>query len=470
MDGGLCGFDGVRMINQIDTRSLRWLGVFVPLVSWALWTAFRSLVLNQPFSLAATAIELVIIAIGATAFANWVAINLERREAEIRRRSEHLDALRRAGLALTTELELGNVLQQVVDQSRALVDARYGALAVLGADGRAVEQFYTSGISPDVHNRVPSLPVGEGVLGVMSKDGQPIRLQEIADDPRAVGFPEGHPKMHTLVGVPIQSKGRIYGNLYLTDKRIVLPSGGAIEGEFSAEDEELLAMFALQAAIAIENAQLYRENQQIAVLRERERIGMDLHDGVIQSIYAIGLLLDDALHRLDTAPAQSREAIGAAIAGLNEVIVDIRNYIQHLRPRRFQGRNIRQGLEALAQELRNDTMLNVVVEIDDKAATVCSARQADEFLHIAQEALANVRRHAAASQVMIRFGFEEGLLHLSVQDDGAGMDADALQRQGNGLRNMRSRARGMHGEFRLHTAPGAGASIAVTAPIEKRED
>ncbi len=117
-------------------------------------------------------------------------------------------------------------------------------------------------------------------------------------------------------------------------------------------------MFAIQAAIAVENAQLYRENQQIAVLRERERIGMDLHDGVIQSIYAIGLLLDDARHRIDTAPEQTRDVIGAAITGLNEVIVDIRNYIQHLRPQRFQGRNIKQGLEALAQELRTDTLLS----------------------------------------------------------------------------------------------------------------
>jgi signal transduction histidine kinase len=458
------------MMNRIDTRSLRWLGVFVPLVSWALWVALRSLIWGQPIALAPLFVELLIIALGATAFANWVAVNLEHREVEIRRRSEHLEALRRAGLALTTELEIGNVLQQVVDQSRALVDARYGALAVIGPDGRAVEQFYTSGLNPEVHSQLTGAPVGSGVLGVLSKEAQPIRLTDIASDPRSAGFPPGHPAMRTLVAVPIASKGKNYGNLYLTDKRIVLPSGGAIDGEFTAEDQELLAMFALQAAIAIENAQLYRENQQIAVLRERERIGMDLHDGVIQSIYAIGLLLDDARHRLDTAPVQSREGIGAAITGLNEVIVDIRNYIQHLRPRRFQGRSIRQGLEALAQELRNDTMLTVTLAIDEQAATVCTARQADEFLHIAQEALANVRKHAGASQVTIQFGFDEGLLQLNVKDDGAGMSPMAVRNsQGNGLRNMRSRARGLHGEFRFETAPGAGASFAVTAPIEKRE-
>lgn len=457
-------------MNRIDTRSLRWLGVIVPLLSWAAWTIFRSLIWRQPFSPIAMLVELVIIAVGATLFANWVATNLERGEAEIRRRSEHLEALREAGLALTTELDIANVLQQVVDQSRTLVQARYGALAVMGNDGQTIEQFYTSGITPELHNQLPGAPQGAGILGVLHRDGHSIRITDITADPRAAGFPDGHPSMRTLVGVPIASKGKYYGNLYLTDKRITLSSGGVVDGEFTQEDQDLLAMFAIQAAIAIENAHLYRENQQIAVLRERERIGMDLHDGVIQSIYAIGLLLDDGRHRIDTAPEQTRDVIGAAINGLNEVISDIRSYIQHLRPQRFKGRSIKQGLEALAQELRTDTLLAVELQVDEQAATVCTARQADEFLHIAQEALANVRKHATAGAAKLHFGFEEGLLQLTIQDDGAGMDpAQVRHSQGNGLRNMRSRARALHGEFRLETAPGAGVRLFVTAPIEKRD-
>ncbi len=457
-------------MKRINTRSLRWLGVVVPLGSWATWSLLESLVWQQPFLLTATLVELLIISAGATLFANWVAMNLERGEDEIRQRSEHLESLHEAGLALTTELDIAKVLQQVVDQSRTLVQARYGALAVMAGDGQTVDQFYTSGISSETHAQLPGAPVGAGVLGLLSSEGQPIRIANLATDARAVGFPDGHPNMRTLVGVPIASKGKFFGNLYLTDKRITLPSGGGIDGEFTQEDQKLLAMFAVQAAIAIENAQLYRENQQIAVLRERERIGMDLHDGVIQSIYAIGLLLDDARHRIDTAPEQTRDVMGAAITGLNEVIIDIRNYIQHLRPQRFKGRNIRQGLEALTQELRTDTLLTVDLRVDEQAATVCTARQADEFLHIAQEAISNVRKHAAARVVRMHYGFVEGLLQLSIQDDGAGMEpAQAQRTYGNGLRNMRSRARALHGEFRLETAPGAGVRLIVTAPIEKRE-
>jgi signal transduction histidine kinase len=272
------------------------------------------------------------------------------------------------------------------------------------------------------------------------------------------------------VGVPIRSKGKIIGNLYLADRRKELASGGAVVAPFDKEDQEILEMFAAQAAIAIENAQLYHENQQLAVLQERERIGMDLHDGVIQSIYAIGLLLDDAGHRLAQEPDKAQRAIQTAIGGLNSVIKDIRSYIQDLRPQRFQGRDVKQGLELLVRELRQDTLYQVTLDVDSQAAAACTARQSDEFLHIAQEALANVRRHAGGTAIAIRFRFYEGLLQLAIQDNGAGMESGRSRSAvGNGLRNMRERARSLRGEFRVDTTPGAGTQIIVTAPIEKRE-
>ena len=456
-------------MRQINVRSLRWLGVFVPLSFWSVWIVVRTVAWGQPSSWSAALLELLLIVAGSILFSNWVALNLERGEAEIRRRSEHLESLRKAALALTTELDLAKVLQQVVDLSRTLVDARYGALAVFAQDNHTVESFYASGMSGDAHPMLVNAPSGIGVLGVLRDSDLSIRLSDIGADTRAAGFPPGHPPMRTLLGVPIISKGRRFGNLYVTDKRMILPSGDAVNGEFTPEDQDLLAMFATQAAIAIENAQLYRENQQIAVLRERERIGMDLHDGVIQSIYAIGLLLDDARHRIESAPQQSSDVISAAIRGLNEVILDIRNYIQHLRPQRFQNRNVKQGLEELVREMHTDTLLSVHLEVDGQAAGACSARQADEFLHIAQEALTNVRKHADATTVRLQFGFKEGLLQLAVEDNGVGLTKPrGDQSDGNGLRNMRERARALHGEFRLEAAGARGVRAVVTAPIEKR--
>ena len=359
-------------MSAINTRSLRWLGVLVPLLFWIGVLLVEGLVLQVPIYLPAAASEVILITLGSTLFANWVASSLEYREAEIRRRSEHLEALRDAGLALTTELDLATVLQQVVDLSRTLVEARYGALAIVGPDGKSTEQLFTSGMTAEQRSKVESPPHGAGLLGILTQGGAPLRIDNIRQDPRSAGFPQHHPPMETLLGVPIISKGRTFGNLYLADKRVEIASGEVTSAKFTAQDQELLEMFALQGAIAIENAQLYRDNQELAVLRERDRIGMDLHDGVIQSIYAIGLLLDDSRHRLSVEPDQARKTITGAINGLNEVIQDIRNYIQDLRPQRFKGRNVKQGLEELARELRTDTLFNVDLAVDGQAAAACT--------------------------------------------------------------------------------------------------
>jgi signal transduction histidine kinase len=456
-------------MSAINTRSLRWMGVVVPLLFWIGVLLFEWFVLRAPVVWAAAITEIVMLTLGSTLFANWVASSLERQQTELRRRTQHLEALRDAGLALTTELDLAKVLQRVVDLSRTLVNARFGALAVLNADGSSIAQFYTSGLTPEQRALMSSPPSGSGLLGIMTREGATLRVDNIAEDPRAAGFPAGHPPMRTLIGVPIISKGRIFGNLYLADKRIELDSGGMISAVFSLDDQEILEMFAAQAAIAIENAQLYKENQNLAVLHERDRIGMDLHDGVIQSIYAIGLLLDDARHRLVIEPDKARSAIVAAIDGLNNTIQDIRNYISDLRPQRFQGRNVKQGLEYLAHELRTDTLFIVKLDVDPQAATACTARQADEFLHIAQEALANIRKHSEAITISMSFQFSDGLLQMRIGDDGSGIDPVlARQTRGNGLRNMRERARALHGEFRMDTKLGQGTQIVVMAPIEKR--
>ena len=130
---------------------------------------------------------------------------------------------------------------------------------------------------------------------------------------------------------------------------------------------------------------------------------------------------------------------------------------------------MRQGLEQLAQELRTDTLFVVQLKVDPQAAAACTARQADEFLHVAQEALANIRKHAEATTIQMRFQFSDGLLQMVIQDDGKGFDPSlARGSRGNGLRNMRERARALHGEFRLEARPGSGSQAIVLAPIEKR--
>ncbi len=176
---------------------------------------------------------------------------LQEREGVVRRGVEQFRALVEAGMVLAKELSLELVLQNIAELACKVVGARYGAVGMLNEDGEGLSQFITVGIDEETKERIGSLPVGKGILGVLVREAKPLRLSDMGGDPRAHGFPAHHPSMRSFLGVPIVSKGKVFGNLYLTEKQ------GA--DEFSKEDETLAVTLAAQAAIAVENASLYEE-------------------------------------------------------------------------------------------------------------------------------------------------------------------------------------------------------------------
>lgn len=163
-----------------------------------------------------------------------------------------LRVLVNAGIALSSELSLDALLQRIVETAAEITGARYAALGVIDRTGQALERFLTTGIDAETYAAIGDLPRGRGILGVLIRDAQPLRLHEIADDPRSVGFPPNHPPMKSFLGVPIVLRGVAYGNLYLTEKR------GA--EDFTEEDSELAQLLAAQAAVSIENARLYENS------------------------------------------------------------------------------------------------------------------------------------------------------------------------------------------------------------------
>ncbi len=447
---------------KLSPRALRWLAIVLPVAFWAIVLFVRSAFITGTYNQSGVLFELLTMAVGATVFSYWIFLVLGEREAEIQRRSMQLAALHDAAVALTTELELGTVLQKVVDLARELVHAKYGALGVLDADGRAIEQFITSGITPEQRAQMGALPRGHGLLGALIREGKTIRIPNIDKDRRSVGFPPNHPPMHSLLGVPIRFKGRVIGDLYMTDK---LGRTGDL-ALFTAQDQDVLEMFATQAAIAIENAQLYRQKQQLAVLEERERFGMDLHDGIIQSIYAIGLQLEDAQERIELEPREAANRVHVAILGLNDVIRDIRNYILDLRPQRFQGRDLKRGLEELARELRANTFLNVNLTADELEPNLLSPEQTVEILHVVQEALTNIRKHARASQVELDLVRDADAVILSIEDNGVGLEnARRDNGGGNGLPNMHERARAARGDLSIARGELNGTRVVLRVPV-----
>ena len=170
-----------------------------------------------------------------------------------RERESSFQGLVEAGIALSSELTLDGLLQLLAETAAKLTGARYAALGVIDVTGRELERFITHGIDPETHAAIGDLPRGRGILGVLIRDARPLRLHNIAEDERSVGFPANHPPMKSFLGVPILLRGVAYGNLYLTEKE-----DGA---DFTEEDEEVLTLLASQAAVAIENARLYESSR-----------------------------------------------------------------------------------------------------------------------------------------------------------------------------------------------------------------
>src|SRR5262245_43862259 len=157
---------------------------------------------------------------------------------------ERASALLQAGLTLSSELELDAVLQRIIELATELTGARYGALGVLGPD-RRIAEFVTTGLDPHVRAGIGDLPLGRGILGVLIEEARTLRVPDITQDPRAFGFPPNHPPMRSFLGAPVMARGRVFGNIYLTEKR-----GG---DEFTEEDERTIEVLASQAGVAIEN-------------------------------------------------------------------------------------------------------------------------------------------------------------------------------------------------------------------------
>jgi signal transduction histidine kinase len=375
--------------------------------------------------------------------------------------TEHIRALVDAGIALTSELSLDGILQKLVDVARGQVGARYAAISVLNENGE-ISQFVTSGISDEDRAKIGHIPYGKGLLGVLLREGASLRLPDMAKDPRSIGFPQHHPPMKSLLGVPVVLRGHIIGNLYLTDKE---------DAEaFHERDEEIVRLLATQAAAAIETSRLREHLESLARLQERERIAMDLHDGVIQTVYAVALHLEDAADRASRSPQEVGPVLERAIENLHHVIKDIRSYIFDLRAQVSEVEDLPGALRELAEALRVNTLMDVRVEVNDRAAQVLEQDQALGVFHIAQEALNNVSKHSRATSVSLGLEARSAQVVLDVEDNGTGFDSgNGAQTGGHGLRNIKDRARAMGAKLTIDSKQGAGTHVIVEVPISRKK-
>lgn len=379
------------------------------------------------------------------------------------RQTRELLALHQAGLSIAAELSLQGVLQKVVDEARALAGARYGALAVVDASGAFVE-FITSGLSAEERKRLGALPRGTGLLALPLQEGRAVRIASIPHDPRRVGFPPGHPAMTSYLGVPIVWKDRAIGTLYLTDNE----QGG----EFDQGDEETLIRFATQAAIAIENARLHQQVQDLAVVEERERIAREMHDSPAQLLAYVNAKAEAARQLLQAGRWEQAAAELEELArGARAAYADVREAILGLRTTPA-GRSFLEALRDYLERYRVQADLEVELDVEPADGNLdehlgLEPSKELQLLRILQEALSNVRRHAGVDRARLSIRCEGDEVVAQVEDAGRGFDiASSARHRGPhfGLATMRERAEGVDGRLEVRSQPGGGTVVTVRLP------
>jgi signal transduction histidine kinase len=241
---------------------------------------------------------------------------------------------------------------------------------------------------------------------------------------------------------------------------------------YSVRELDLLTTIGMWAGTAIQNALLQQQTKHMAVLEERERIGMDLHDGVIQSLYSLGLTLDYVKAILEEDPAEIEEKLDQATAGINSTIADIRTYISDLRPRQMnEDLGFDENLKVLLNEIESNSRIKTSLQNEIKTPLDLSYPNTVTLFKIAQESLSNTVRHAKAEHAKLRLWEENGRIYLEVSDDGVGFNIDKTQANlGHGLANMQRRSRKASGAIEIISSPGNGTKVVTWVPKEDPSD
>ncbi|HZU11522.1 MAG TPA: GAF domain-containing sensor histidine kinase [Chloroflexota bacterium] len=489
----------------MNVKNLRLITIVLP-IAYILAIELFSLFVLLPVTGRNAVLRLLMIfgllVVGSVPFSFWVFAAIDRRmtdladaNAEIERRNRELRATNTAITSISHALNLSEVLQTIADVARELASSRYAALGVADESGRIL-QFITSGITSEQRAAIGPLPEGHGLLAALIHEAQPLRIPNIAKDPRSHGFPPNHPPMTNLLGVPIFLHGKPVGDLYLTDK-----IGAA---EFTQEDQDLIMLLANHAAIAIENARLYEEAEEsrerlqtlnttleervaertreieryskdltTRVLRaqeeERKRIARELHDDTAQSLSTL-------LINLDVIQPEIPETDGILRSGFDRVraiaqrTLDATRALSHdLRPTILDDFGLIAALRWYAEEYSRTFGIPVTVRSDSIPPGTLSPEAELALFRIAQEALTNTGKYARATRADVKMTIDGEMATLTVEDDGQGFDVDGrtgpTRHGGLGLYGMVERAQLLGGTLHLASQVGQGTCVTAVIPI-----
>lgn len=364
-----------------------------------------------------------------------------------------LEALSDAVLGVASEQAVAPILQKLVDAARELVGARYAALGIPD-EGEGFSEFLVSGLTRDEIIALGPLPHTHGMLGAVLQSFDSLRTPDLTTDPRAEGWwPQGHPDMQSLLGVPIVAKGTVIGAFYLTNKEDA--------DEFSEADQALIERFAAHAAVVIETARLHEQNRELSIVEERNRLARDLHDSVTQTLFSLSLTAEAAAELVDRDPAGAKDQARNVAALARSALAEMRTLVFELRPPALEAEGLVETLRKHVEVMRRASGLDVSLELAGEGDLDPIVER--EVYRIVLEALNNALKHAGARSIAVGIDILDTGLRATITDDGKGFDPKALPVRAKhlGLTSMEERARSVGGKLRIDSTPGSGTTVAL---------
>ncbi len=378
------------------------------------------------------------------------------RDLTLTRRNVDMALLNGIATTLTSSLELDEILNKTLGQVMTYMKMEAGEIFLLEEDGETLRMVLHRGQAAEVFWTRNVFKVGEGYIGYVAENRKPVISHDLTSDMRIMRDAVVKAGFRQMACVPLLSGENLMGVMSVHTRR---------SDPIDERSVQLMAAVGNWAGLAIENAHLHQNARRLAVLEERDRIGMDLHDGIIQSIYAVGLSLESAYHDLQEGRNDPRERVQHAIDGLNQAIRDIRAYILDLRPRQLGSDGLMNGLKRLVLEYRANTFSEVSLTGPETDLNDLPQTRAGALFHICQETLANTAKHAKAKSVQILVWATDERVLLEIRDDGKGFDLEKMTTTiGHGLANMQTRARAAGGEVDISSTIGEGTTVLAWVP------
>jgi len=381
------------------------------------------------------------------------------RDKILTRRNENFALLNTLASTLATSSDTDQILNQALTQVMEYLKIEVGEIFLRQEDDRTLDLVLhrsdlMNHLWPRSHYRI-----GEGVIGLTALTGQPTLINLSTNNGTELSQAAQEVKLKQVACFPLIGRRGSLG---------VMSVATLNREDMDDLEIQFLSALSFWVGTAIENAQLNLQQTRLAVLEERERIGMDLHDGIIQSIYAVGLTLEHARLLMQADAGQARQRIDQAMSDLNNTIRDIRAYILDLRPRQFFDENLMDGIQRLANEFRANTLVDVNLQGSREETANLPNLQALAMFHICQEALANIGKHARAKHVDVVLWTTAERILLEVRDNGNGFDMNKVKfTLGHGLTNMQTRARNVGGDVDISSEPQAGTTVLAWVPITR---